>query len=116
MSAAALRVQVPEVLVMAGGEGRRLGTLTSQVPKPMLPVGGRPVLQHTLEQLRDQGVTHAYLSVRHLSQVISRYFGNGRWLGIDLDYVVEPDALGTAGAIGMLPTLGKPLLVVNGTS
>ena len=104
----------PEVLVMAGGEGRRLGALTSHTPKPMLPVSGRPVLQHTLEQLRDQGVEHVFLSVRHLSHVISDYFGNGRWLGIDIDYVVEQHALGTAGAIGLLPAQSEPLLVING--
>jgi NDP-sugar pyrophosphorylase family protein len=104
----------PEVLVMAGGEGRRLGALTSRTPKPMLPVAGRPLLQHTLERLRDQGVAHVYLSVRHLSRVISGHFGDGRWLGIDIDYVVEDQPLGTAGAIGLLPAQTKPLLVVNG--
>lgn len=104
----------PEVLVMAGGEGRRLGALTSQTPKPMLPVGGRPVLQHLLEQLRDQGVGHVFLSVRHLSHVISDYFGDGRWLGMDIDYVVEHEPLGTAGAIGLVAEHRKPLLVVNG--
>jgi NDP-sugar pyrophosphorylase family protein len=103
----------PEVLVMAGGEGRRLGALTSRTPKPMLPVGGRPVLQHTLEQLREQGVEHVFLSVGHLSHVISDYFGDGRWLSIDIDYVVEQQALDTAGAIGLLPAHSKPLLVIN---
>jgi NDP-sugar pyrophosphorylase family protein len=104
----------PEVLVMAGGEGRRLGALTSHTPKPMLPVAGRPLLQHILERLRDQGVEHVYLSVRHLSHVICEHFGNGRWLGIDIDYVVEDQPLGTAGAVGLLPAQTKPLLVVNG--
>jgi NDP-sugar pyrophosphorylase family protein len=104
----------PEVLVMAGGEGRRLGALAARTPKPMLPVDGRPVLQHILEQLREQGVEHVFLSVRHLSHVISGYFGDGRWLGIDIDYLVEGEALGTAGAIGSLPTQSKPLLVHNG--
>jgi NDP-sugar pyrophosphorylase family protein len=114
MSSAPLGGLAPEVLVMAGGEGRRLGALTSAIPKPMLPVGGRPVLQHLLEQLRDQGVQHVHLSVHHLSQVISNYFGDGRWLGIDIDYVFERKALGTAGAIGQLPAQSKPLLVING--
>jgi len=105
---------VPEVLVMAGGEGRRLGALTSRTPKPMLPVNGRPVLQHILEHLRDQGVEHVFLSVRHLSHVISDYFGDGRRLGMRIEYVVEEQALGTAGALGLLPPLSRPLLVVNG--
>lgn len=105
---------LPEVLIMAGGEGRRLGPLTTRIPKPMLPVGGRPVLQHALEQLREQGVGHVFLSVRHLSHVISDYFGDGRWLGLDIDYIVEQQALGSAGAIGLLPAQSKPLLVLNG--
>jgi len=104
----------PEVLVMAGGEGRRLGALTARTPKPMLPVNGRPVLQHILEHLRDQGVEHVFLSVRHLSHVISDHFGDGRRLGLRIEYVVEEQALGTAGALGLLPPLTRPLLVVNG--
>lgn len=114
MSPASAGGSVPEVLVMAGGEGRRLGALTSTTPKPMLPVAGRPVLQHLLEQLREQGVEHVFLSVRHLSHVISDYFGDGRWLGLDIEYVVERRALGTAGAIGLIAEHRKPLLVVNG--
>jgi len=102
-----------EVLVMAGGEGRRLGDLTALTPKPMLPVDGRPMLQHILEQLRDQGVGHVYLSVRHLSHRISDYFGDGRWLGVDVEYVVEEEPLDTAGALGLLPRLDRPLLVMN---
>jgi NDP-sugar pyrophosphorylase family protein len=105
---------LPEVLVMAGGQGRRLGALTASTPKPMLPVAGRPVLQHILEQLRDQGVRHAFVSVHHLGHVISQYFGDGRWLGIDIDYVKEHVPLGTAGAMSLLPPLDKTLLVVNG--
>lgn len=103
-----------EVVVMAGGEGRRLGSLTAATPKPMLPVAGRPALQHIVERLRDQGVCHLYLSVRHLSTIITEYFGDGRWLGLDIDYLVEDAPLGTAGAIGLLPALTDPLLVLNG--
>lgn len=103
-----------EVLVMAGGEGRRLGALTARTPKPMLPVADRPALQHIVERLRDQGVSHVYLSVRHMSSVIMDYFGDGRWLGLDIDYLVEEQPLGTAGAIGLLPPLAGPLLVLNG--
>jgi NDP-sugar pyrophosphorylase family protein len=109
-----LTAPLPEVLIMAGGEGRRLGALTTRTPKPMLPVAGRPVLQHILEQLRDQGIRHAYLSVRHLSHVICGYFGDGSWLGIDIDYLVEDQPLGTAGSIARVPASSRPLLVLNG--
>jgi NDP-sugar pyrophosphorylase family protein len=98
---------------MAGGEGRRLGELTALTPKPMLPVDGRPMLQHIVEQLRDQGVRHLYISVRHLSEMVSDYFGDGRWLGVDIEYVVEDSPLDTAGALGLLPELDRPLLVMN---
>ncbi len=99
---------------MAGGLGTRLGELTSTTPKPMLRLDGKPILQHLLEQLRDQGVRHAYLGVRHLSHTVMDHFGDGRWLGLDLDYVVEDEPLDTAGALGLLPALSAPLLVVNG--
>lgn len=104
----------PEVLIMAGGRGSRMGHLTAHAPKPMLPVNGRPVLEHVIDHLRDQGVTHMFLSVGYLAEVITSYFGNGRWLGVNIDYVVERCALDTAGAVGLLPPVDRPLLVING--
>lgn len=102
------------VLVMAGGLGTRLGELTSTTPKPMLPLDGRPILQYMLEHLRDQGVRHVFLAVRHLSHAVMDYFGDGRWLGVDVEYVMEDHPLDTAGAIGLVPVSSAPLLVVNG--
>ncbi len=109
------RTRLPaEVLIMAGGLGSRLGELTSTTPKPMLPLDGKPILQHLLEHLRDQGVRHVFLSVRYLSHTVMDYFGDGRWLGVDVDYLEEDRPLDTAGAISLVPVSDAPLLVVNG--
>jgi NDP-sugar pyrophosphorylase family protein len=104
----------PQAVIMAGGEGRRLGALTAQVPKPMLPVGDRPLLQRQIEQLRNQGVLRIVLAVRYRADTILEHFGDGSSLGVQLRYVVETQPLGTAGALGLLEPWPDPLLVLNG--
>ena len=105
---------VPQAVIMAGGEGRRLGELTAQVPKPMLRIGDRPLLQQQIEQLRDQGVVRITLAVGYRADTIIDYFGNGESLGVHLHYVVEGEPLGTAGGLGLLDPWPGPLLVLNG--
>jgi dTDP-glucose pyrophosphorylase len=108
------------VLVMAGGRGTRLGPLTADVPKPMLPVAGRPILERIVLHLVGSGIRRILLSVAYLGHVIEQHFGNGAALGCRIDYVREdPDhPLGTGGPLGLLPGLGlvpdRPLLVMNG--
>jgi NDP-sugar pyrophosphorylase family protein len=104
----------PQAVIMAGGEGRRLGALTSVLPKPMLPIGDRPLLQAQIELLRDQGIRRIALSVRYRAKTIIDYFGDGHWLGVRLHYLAETESLGTAGALGLLPPWPEPLLVLNG--
>lgn len=103
------------VVLMAGGEGRRLWPLTENCPKPMLPVGGRPLLEIILEQCIDAGFREFYISVNYLKQRIQHYFGDGSRWNVSIRYLEEDEPLGTAGALGLLPGKSdEPLLVVNG--
>ncbi|MEA2517833.1 MAG: mannose-phosphate guanylyltransferase / phosphomannomutase, partial [Actinomycetota bacterium] len=84
---------------MAGGEGSRLRPLTSNVPKPMLPVANRPLMEHIIELLRRHGITDVVATVQFLSSVIRNYFGDGSDLGVSLSYATEDVPLGTAGSV-----------------
>lgn len=101
-------------LIMAGGFGQRMLPLTEQIPKPMLPVADRPLLAWTLQRLRDAGIGRAAISTHHLADRIRDHFGDGVAHGVALTYVHEDAPLGTAGALRLLPTDPRPLLVVNG--
>jgi dTDP-glucose pyrophosphorylase/CBS domain-containing protein len=100
-------------VVMAGGFGTRLGRLTDDTPKPMLPVGDRPVLERIIEQLRDAGIQHVNLTTHYRADIISDHFGDGREFGVEIEYVPEQQPLGTAGALGLVEAEG-PILVMNG--
>ena len=104
-------------VVMAGGEGSRLRPLTLTRPKPMLPLVNRPVLGHILHLLRHHDITDVIITVQYLATQIQDYFGDGRSLGMNLDYVVEESPLGTAGSVrNAADRLGKdePFLVISG--
>ena len=100
-------------VVMAGGFGTRLGELTEDTPKPMLPVGDRPLLERIIEQLRDAGIEHVNLTTHYRAEDIARHFGSGEKLGIAIEYVSESQPLGTAGALGLIES-DAPILVMNG--
>ncbi|MCI0627130.1 MAG: nucleotidyltransferase family protein [Acidobacteria bacterium] len=101
-------------VIMAGGFGTRLRPLTEQVPKPMLPVGDRPLLERTLEQLRKSGIREVNLTTHYLHESIQRHFGNGEAFGVRLNYIREHHPLGTAGGLRLLKPTTGPLLVMNG--
>jgi dTDP-glucose pyrophosphorylase len=101
-------------VVMAGGFGTRLRPLTDSTPKPMLPIGNRPILERTIEQLKKTGIHRINLTTHYKPEAISAHFGDGKDFGVDLNYVHEDQPLGTAGALGLLEDDGEPLLVVNG--
>jgi len=102
-------------VIMAGGEGKRLLPLTEDIPKPMVPVGGRPLLEQTVEQLRISGVAIIYLSVNYRADVIKDHFGDGGRFGVEIRYIEEKTKLGTAGSLTLLPEIPQnPLLVMNG--
>jgi dTDP-glucose pyrophosphorylase len=102
------------VVVMAGGQGTRLRPLTENVPKPMLPVGGRPLLEHIVEQLRDVGLRRIQIATHYQAEKIQEHFGAGESFGVDIQYVQEGTPLGTGGALGLLDKPKEPVLVING--
>lgn len=100
---------------MAGGEGTRLRPLTSSRPKPMVPVVGRPVMEHILELLRAHGVSQVIVTVQYLSAQIEDYFGDGSDFGMEVSYSVEPEPLGTAGSVRRCAAdLDETFLVISG--
>jgi len=93
---------IRKAMVLAAGEGTRLRPLTLTCPKPMLPVGNKPILQHGLELLRSYGVQEVAVNLHHFPQIITEHFGSGDWLGIDITYSYEESLLGSAGAVRKL--------------
>lgn len=104
------------VFIMAGGFGTRLKPLTDNCPKPMLPIGDKPILQHTIERMRKQGFRHFFISTHYLPEQIKDHFGDGSELDVNISYVHEEQPLGTGGALGLLPPdiAEKPLILLNG--
>ena len=101
-------------VVMAGGFGTRLRPLTDNTPKPMLPIGDRPILERTIEQLKRAGICRVNLTTHYKPETISEHFGNGEGFGVTINYVHEHEPLGTAGGLGLLDKIDGPLLVING--
>ena len=100
---------------MAGGEGSRLRPLTSNMPKPMLPVANRPLMEHIIELLKSHHVTDVVATVQFLSSVIRNYFGDGSDLGVNLSYSHEEVPLGTAGSVfNARDLLSETFLVISG--
>lgn len=103
------------VVIMAGGRGTRLHPLTETTPKPMLPVGGQPLIETIIRTLVDQGFHHIFLSVNYMGDVFKAHFGDGSRFGAEIRYIEETTRLGTAGALGLLPERPPgPFLVMNG--
>src|SRR2546421_9307642 len=104
-----------KAVVMAGGEGTRLRPLTSTQPKPMVPIAGKPCMEHILDLLRKHGFDEVVVTVVFLRQAIRSYLGNGEPLGMKIEYSVEESPLGTAGSVGLArEKLDEPFLVISG--
>lgn len=102
-------------VVMAGGEGKRLNPLTKKIPKPMVEVGGIPILERQIRSLVRAGVGQCYIAVNHLSHIIEEHFTDGSNFGLAIEYLREEKKMGTAGALSLLPKVSPgPLLVMNG--
>ena len=109
------QVEAPmQAVIMAGGRGTRLHPLTEHLPKPMLPVGDRPLMEIIIEQLREAGVKQVQITTCHKGEKIEEYFGDGKNFGVQLSYVPEQEPLGTAGGLGLLDPPKDTTLVING--
>lgn len=102
-----------QVVILAGGKGVRLAPLTEVIPKPLVPIGGMPILEFIMRQLRNQGLTRITLAVGYLGELIRAYFGDGSRLGVNLTYSYEAEPLGTAGPLALIEGLNEPFIVMN---
>jgi dTDP-glucose pyrophosphorylase len=102
------------VVLMAGGEGTRLRPLTQDTPKPMLPVGGKPLLETVLAQVGEAGFSRVLIAVNYHAEAIERHFGDGAGFGVDISYLHERSPLGSAGALRLAAAeLDRPFVVMN---
>lgn len=102
-------------VIMAGGKGMRLRPLTENIPKPMIPVAGRPILERIILHLVSYGINRIFLAVNYLSDMIEDHFQDGSQFGVSIEYLRENEPLGSGGAISLLPEMPKhPLIVMNG--
>ncbi len=101
-------------VIMAGGYGMRLRPLTEDLPKPMLPVGDRPLMEIIIRQLKEVGIRKVNVTTHHKPEKIIDHFGNGEAFGVEINYVEESQPLGTAGALGLMKAGDETMLVING--
>lgn len=103
-----------KVVIMAGGKGTRIASVKSDVPKPMIPICGKPILEWQIENLKACGLTDITLVIGYLGHVIKEYFGAGEKFGVKIRYFVEDSPLGTAGALFKMPELTEDFLLMCG--
>lgn len=104
-----------DVSILCGGKGTRLRPLTYIVPKPLLPCGSKPILEIILTRMKEFGFSKFYLMVDYKAEMIRNYFGNGKSLGMDIEYIKEKTSRGTAGPLSVLKKrITSPLVVMNG--
>jgi len=103
-----------QAVIMAGGLGLRLRPLTENLPKPMLPVGGKPLMELVIEQLQQIGIRRVNVTTHYKPEKISDHFGDGSLFGIELNYINEDKPLGTGGALGLIDAPKETMLVING--
>jgi len=101
------------VVILAGGKGVRLAPLTGVIPKPLVPLGGMPIMEIVIRQLAAQGFRRITLAVGFLSELIQAYFREGSKWGVEIDYSVENEPLGTAGPLSLIPDLTETFMVMN---
>lgn len=103
-----------KVLIMAGGKGERLLPLTKETPKPLIAINGVPVIDRIVSQFANQGFRNIWISLHHMSDQIRNHLGDGSRFGVQINYIIEDEPLGTAGSLGILPnTESDDILVCN---
>ena len=103
------------MVIMVGGKGTRLRPYTENCPKPMLPIAGKPMLQHIIERAKSQGFRNFTLAINYLGEIIREYFGDGSTFGVRITYIEETEPLGTAGALSLMKAYpDKAFIVTNG--
>jgi len=110
-----MTVQPPTIAILAGGFGTRLGALTQGLPKPMIPINGRPYLERVVDSFARRGLRDIVLLTGYRAEVIEQYFGNGEAFGVNITYSRETEPLGTGGAIREArPLLGDTFVMTYG--
>jgi len=103
------------IVIMAGGQGKRLLPHTINCPKPMLEISGKPMLEHIIMRAKKEGFTNIVLAINYLGHLIEDYFGNGNRIGVNIRYLKEKTPMGTAGALSLLkPHPKESIIVTNG--
>jgi len=101
-------------VLLAGGKGRRLQPFTTTIPKPLFPIGEKPILQIIIEQLKEFNINEFIISLGYLGGLIEAYFGDGRLFNCNIRYIRESEPLGTAGPISILPEMTDDFIFMNG--
>ena len=101
-----------DAVLMAGGRGERLKPLTDEIPKPMLMIGDKPIIEHNIDRFVEYGVHHIYISVNYKSDNIINHFNDGKSKNIDIKYLKENEPLGTIGALSLMPELQHDTVLV----
>jgi len=108
-------LSLQKAVILAGGKGTRLYPVTREIPKPLLPVRGKPILYYAIENLKKYGITEIVLSVGYRAKKIADYFGNGANFGVNISYSKEKEPLGTGGAIKLASkNFQEDFIVLNG--
>jgi NDP-sugar pyrophosphorylase family protein len=103
-----------EAVVLAGGKGTRLQPLTAEIPKPLVPVGDRPIIDILLTRMKRCGVNRVHVAVNHLAHLIKDAIGDGERFGLEIVYAQETEPLSTVGPVKTITTLPEDFLVANG--
>ncbi len=102
-----------EMIIMAGGIGKRLRPFTKNIPKPLLPVNGKPIIEQIILMAKNQGIKKITISINYLGQKIKNYLKDGRKMNVEINYINEEKPLGTAGSLFYLKKIKKPFIVSN---
>ena len=103
-----------KALILAGGKGTRLLPYTAVLPKPLMPIDEKPILEIIIRQLKKYDISEIFISVGYMAGLIETFFGDGERFGVTINYSVESEPLGTAGPIALIPDFTSTLLVMNG--